>query len=451
MFQCFKLVQCFDFVHTIKSVFGQCWHYVGLYLVLDDFSIKKTFFIGISSTTCNLLAYNQSCQTDFPKVVGVDKACQTNFSDTTFFRSLNSEITTTSAELSDLIGSSTTTNEPTDNSGDYELEGSYESEEESDCSELSDEDEPSDSFDDESYENDDVDEKEKEDRRLMCDLTISLMEKQLQHYTGINKESSYVVDVIIEKTGISKRNVLLVLRKIRHNESFRILGDVFGVTRVQAGRIFSTNVKKMAEVLKPFIYWPDPTYIKYNLPLQFKHKFRNVQIIIDCFEISVRKPKKVIDHALTWSSYKHSNTVKYLIGATPDGLIIFISKGFSGRITDTEIIKRSGFLNFIKKNMEVMADRGFKDIAPDVMSKGGILIKPPSTKAGTIYTVEEAKMCKIVAATRIHIERVIGRVRNFAFLKPQHSLLDSKRVYLLEYAVIIGSAICNMHGLLTKI
>lgn len=260
----------------------------------------------------------------------------------------------------------------------------------------------------------------------------------MQHYTGINKESSYVVDLIINKTGISKRNVFLVLRKLRHNESFTILGDCFGISRQRAGIIFSTSIIKIAEVLKPFIYWPEPTYIKFNLPLQFKHKFRNEQVIIDCFEIFIKKPSKVLDQALSWSSYKHSNTIKYLIGATPDGLIIFISKGFSGRITDNEIIKRSGFLDFIKKNTEILADRGFKDILPDIMSKGGILLKPPSTKAGIVYTAEEAKMCKTVAAIRIHIERVIGRIRNFAFLKPQHSLLDSNRAFLLEYGVIIA-------------
>lgn len=390
---------------------------------------------------------DQSCQTDFAKA-GKDQACQTDFPDVSFFRSMNEENITTSAELSDLIGSSTTSNEQSDKSGDYQPGASDEEETDSMSEESDFEDDLPD--DDESDESDEVGSM-KEDQNLMCNLTMELMEKKLQHYTGVNNESSYLIDLIVEKTGISRRNVLLVLRKIRHNESFHILGDSFGVSRTQAGRIFATCIKKMAVVLKPFIYWPEPTYIKYNLPLQFKHKFRNVQIIIDCFEISVRKPKKVVDQALTWSSYKHSNTVKFLIGATPDGLIIFISKGFSGRITDTEIIKRSGFLEFIKQNTEVMADRGFKDIAPDVMSKGGILIKPPSTKAGSIFTAEEAKMCKTIAAIRIHIERVIGRIRNFAFLKPQQSLLDSKRVYLLEYAVTVASAICNAHGLLTKI
>ena len=36
----------------------------------------------------------------------------------------------------------------------------------------------------------------------------------------------------------------------------------------------------------------------------------------------------------TWSNYKHHNTVKFLIGITPQGTISFISKGWGGRVSD---------------------------------------------------------------------------------------------------------------------
>ncbi|KAJ6639438.1 hypothetical protein Bhyg_12183, partial [Pseudolycoriella hygida] len=276
----------------------------------------------------------------------------------------------------------TSSGEPIDNvlkDMDYEpcQSDSSEEVEESDISE----DEDSNllaSFDDSDsdYEEDDSNE-----NNLMCRLTIMVMERNIQHYTGIPEASQYVIDSII-KTGISKRNVLLVLRKIRRHFKFWVM-------------------------------------LSFKL---FKHKYRNVQAIIDCFEISISKPSNPVDQALSYSSYKHSNTIKFLIAATPDGLISFISKGFTGRVTDNEIVKRSGFLEFIKENMEVLADRGFKDIAPDIMSKGGVLLKPPSTTAGIVFTAEEAKHCKTVAAIRIHIERVIRKLRYFAFLKPQNSL-----------------------------
>lgn len=297
----------------------------------------------------------------------------------------------------------------------------------------------------------DIDEAhEDEEKRMMCSLTVQVMERNIQHYTGIPTESKYVID-LIEKSGILKRNILLVLRKIRHNETFQILGDSFGLSAGRAASIFRSYLPKIATELKSFINWPEATLIRRNLPLQFKHKYRNVQAIIDCFEISISKPSNPLDQALTYSSYKHSNTIKYLIASTPDGVIIFISKGFTGRITDNEIVKRSGFLDFVKENMEILADRGFKSISPDIMSKGGISIKPPSTTSGMVFTAEEAKHCKTVAAIRIHIERVIGKIRNFVFLKPQNSLLKPDRTYLLEHAITVACGICNMQGLLTKI
>lgn len=105
-----------------------------------------------------------------------------------------------------------------------------------------------------------------------------------------------------------------------------------------------------------------------------------------------------------------------------------------------------------------MADRGFKDSKDAIESKGGILHKPPSTKAGIRFTKEEAKMCKSVAALRIYIERIIGKIRDFAFLKPKRASVNAKRAsvnakraFLIEYSLTVVSAICNMQNYLTKI
>lgn len=268
------------------------------YLWLGDFSNDDNVFLGMSSTTANLLAYDQSSQTEFPKVVGVDKACQTEFPDISYFHSIKKE---PELNLSDLLGSSSTTEPSKNTNEDYQSDTeSCEDEEESEDEEM-DQDEFTDGecMSESEFE----EEIQKENQRLMCELTMSLMEQNLQHYTGINKESAYVVDLIVRKSSISIRNIMLILRKIRHNESFQILDDAFGISKEQARYIFRNNIKKLAECLKPFIYWPDPKYIKYNLPLQFKHKFRNVQIIIDCFEISISKPRKVVDLKRIYRSY----------------------------------------------------------------------------------------------------------------------------------------------------
>lgn len=134
---------------------------------------------------------------------------------------------------------------------------------------------------------------------MMSDLTLKIVENNIRHYTGIPNESAYIVDIIVNKLQIcTKRNLFLVLRKIRHNETLQILGNLFGVSRQQAGKIFISQIEKLSKYFKCFVSWPDPSDIKRNLPLQFKHRFPNVQIIIDAWESSIAKPSNPLDQAL---------------------------------------------------------------------------------------------------------------------------------------------------------
>ena len=56
--------------------------------------------------------------------------------------------------------------------------------------------------------------------------------------------------------------------------------------------------------------------------------------IIDCFEVFSERPSRLIARAMTWSNYKHHNTVKNVIGVTPQGVTSFISRAWGGRVSD---------------------------------------------------------------------------------------------------------------------
>ena len=54
------------------------------------------------------------------------------------------------------------------------------------------------------------------------------------------------------------------------------------------------------------------------MPQCFKFSFgTKTTVIIDCFEMFYVKPTNLLARAQTFSSYKHHNTVKVLIGITP--------------------------------------------------------------------------------------------------------------------------------------
>lgn len=70
--------------------------------------------------------------------------------------------------------------------------------------------------------------------------------------------------------------------------------------------------------------------------------------------------------------------------------IHYISPGFGGRITDTCLVESCDFINCLEPGMNVMADRGFKDVEQYLRQHGVLLVRPPSVIAGKKLT----KTCK---------------------------------------------------------
>ena len=48
-----------------------------------------------------------------------------------------------------------------------------------------------------------------------------------------------------------------------------------------------------------------------------------------------------------------------MVAIAPNGAILFVSDAYEGSISDKEIVRVSGFLDFLNPGDVVMADRGF--------------------------------------------------------------------------------------------
>ena len=64
-----------------------------------------------------------------------------------------------------------------------------------------------------------------------------------------------------------------------------------------------------------------------------------------------------------YSQYKSRWTHKVLLGCAPSGEITFISKGFGGRVTDSELTVKSGFVRLVEPGDTIMADKASKLIS----------------------------------------------------------------------------------------
>lgn len=284
-------------------------------------------------------------------------------------------------------------------------------------------------------------------KKIMLDLVIN----KPRMYLGLPKQYIWLIDHIVEKSTakIDNLHIIVSLLKIKQNDSLERISDQFNISRTKLSSMILTGIEVLGNFFQNFVYCPQPKQIKENLPLVFKIRYSDVQMIIDCFEIQISKPSNSLKQAQTWSQYKSSNTVKYLIGCTPNGFISFISKGYGGRISDKAFVAKSDLINVLKPNAVILADRGFKEIETQLNARNIKLLRPPSVYTGTKQTTREALQSKVIASLRVHIERVIRRVREYTLLKP-HSVVNYKYVPYLDEIVLIVCGLINLQGEIIK-
>ena len=82
--------------------------------------------------------------------------------------------------------------------------------------------------------------------------------------------------------------------------------------------------------MKPLIKWPEREELKKTMPLEFVQHFPRCVCIIDCFEVFCQRPTDLMARAQTYSHYNSHNTVKFLIGIAPQGVISFLSHAWGG-------------------------------------------------------------------------------------------------------------------------
>jgi len=86
------------------------------------------------------------------------------------------------------------------------------------------------------------------------------------------------------------------------------------------------------------ISWPDHEQLRETISVCFCPTYGlKVSAIIDCCEIKIEKPSNLLAKAATWSQYKQSNTVKVLIAIVPQGVTIFVSDSWGGRVSDKHL------------------------------------------------------------------------------------------------------------------
>ncbi|KAL7289366.1 hypothetical protein TKK_0016569 [Trichogramma kaykai] len=235
------------------------------------------------------------------------------------------------------------------------------------------------------------------------ELTIQLIKSHPKEFIGVPANCLWILNLLENSMNVSEGHILLVLMKMKTNDTYSRLKYQFGLSLAQTSNICHQNFHHLAHFLKTFIYVPSVLQVKQNLPIPFR--------------------------------------VFY------NGSIIFISKGYGGRISDNILFAESGILDILPENTTLMADIGFKSIEKVLNTKNVKLVRPPSVYTCEKPTKEQALETKRIASLKIHVERVIRRIREFHILTP-HSCLDLSLLSVLDS---ITTSVCGLINLQSPI
>ena len=240
----------------------------------------------------------------------------------------------------------------------------------------------------------------------------------------------------------------MCLIKISQGSTNQQTGYLFEIHETKVTKVFHKWIDAMFQGLQPLIVWPDKEMIITHLPACFKPHYPKAVCIIDCSEIFIERPTSLTARGQTYLNYKSHNTVKFLVTITPTGTVSFISKCWGGRASDRHITVNSGLLKHLKYGDLVLADKGF-DISDDLAMVGASLAIPPFTKGKPQLSQREVEFSRQLSSVRIHVERAIGRMKNFKILKTTLPIKLIKRDYETEFATIdkifICAALCNLY------
>ena len=244
------------------------------------------------------------------------------------------------------------------------------------------------------------------------------------------------------------QQLILTLTRLRLNLSGLHLSYIFQISPSTSSRIFVNTIDILHKYLKSIIMWPTRDVLKKTMPMVFRKHFPNCVAIIDCFEIFIDSPANPRAQAETFSSYKHHNTVKYLIAITPQGTVSFISEGWGGRSSDKVVTESCGILEHLVPGDLILADRGF-DIKESIGLHCATLTLPAFTRGKAQLSGIEVEQTRRIANCRIHVERVIGNIRSkYQILSSQQPIeflvSNEMKIPTLDKIVVIACALNNL-------
>ena len=211
--------------------------------------------------------------------------------------------------------------------------------------------------------------------------------------------------------------LFMTLIKLKLNSPFLDLAERFCTSNATVHNIIITNIFALHEVFFEGM-------MENNIPALIKCKssmlssfgyFSCCRLVIDATEVTQDVPgQDMTAQSQTYSSYKNRHTVRSVTGTAPNGTVVYVSKLYPGSTSDVAVVEHSKMLEKLSPGDMILADKGFT--IHSLLPQGVHLNIPPFLNDKGQYTPAEVQVCRKIARSRIHVERVNERIKQFEIL-----------------------------------
>lgn len=214
-----------------------------------------------------------------------------------------------------------------------------------------------------------------------------------------------------------KDRLFLFLLRLRRGLPLEELSWLSGFSLSHTGEVCYALTRTIAEsfkVLEPQCFPTVAAQKMYKSPQMYP--FNNLRLILDGVEFKIEMPSNFEMQGNTFSPYKSTNTMRFIVGISCSGATVYVSPACEGHLTENDAVLKSGLLEKLEKGDVVMTDRGF-DLEHQLQAVGAIQIKPPSRFGGRPLTAEDEVLTKAIAPVRIYSEHAIAEIKDNRLLQ----------------------------------
>lgn len=238
---------------------------------------------------------------------------------------------------------------------------------------------------------------------------------------------------------------MMTLFRLKRNPTLFMLANTFGISIAACSRIVTTWIlflEKELKFLLPFSTLSEMDGLR--RPKVFR-PYANLRAILDCTEFYIEKPSRPSSQRQTYSGYKSGNTFKLLVSLSPICHLNFISKLYTGSISDKSIVQKSGFMDALESGDAVMTDKGFN--IQDILALRHVYLLAPPIMTKNKISPKATTLTRRIARARVHVERMIRKLKLFRILRSPIPLTIKP---YLNAIVTVCAAIVNLQPSIIK-